>query len=70
LKSWAMKLARRTGMKKAKVALARKLAVIMHRMPRTTGFRAGHRHQPSRSEVPTPGRWIRSLCQEDARASC
>ena len=32
LKSWAMKLARRTGMKKAKVALARKIAVIMHRM--------------------------------------
>jgi len=27
-----MKLARRGGMKKAKVALARKLAVIMHRM--------------------------------------
>jgi len=32
LKSWAMKLARRAGMRKAKVALARKLAVIMHRM--------------------------------------
>jgi transposase len=32
LKSWAMKLAKRIGMKKAKVALARKLAVIMHRM--------------------------------------
>ena len=32
LKSWAAKLARRVGMKKAKVALARKLAVIMHRM--------------------------------------
>jgi len=32
LKSWAMKLARRSGMKKAKVALARKVAVIMHRM--------------------------------------
>ena len=32
LKSWAMKLARRSRMKKAKVALARKLAVIMHRM--------------------------------------
>jgi transposase len=32
LKSWAMKLARRSGMKKAKVALGRKLAVIMHRM--------------------------------------
>jgi transposase len=32
LKSWAMKLARRAGMRKAKVALARKLAVILHRM--------------------------------------
>jgi transposase len=32
LKSWALRLARRVGMKKAKVALARKLAVIMHRM--------------------------------------
>ncbi|MGA8992393.1 MAG: IS110 family transposase, partial [Rhodoplanes sp.] len=30
--SWAMRLAKRAGMKKAKVALARKLAVIMHRM--------------------------------------
>jgi transposase len=32
LKSWAMRLARRAGMNKAKVALARKLAVILHRM--------------------------------------
>jgi len=32
LKSWAMRLAKRVGMKKAKVALARKLAVILHRM--------------------------------------
>jgi len=32
LKSWAMRLAKRAGMRKAKVALARKLAVIMHRM--------------------------------------
>lgn len=32
LKSWAMRIARRSGMKKAKVALARKLAVIMHQM--------------------------------------
>jgi transposase len=32
LKSWAMRIARRAGMAKAKVALARKLAVIMHRM--------------------------------------
>jgi transposase len=32
LKSWAMRITRRAGMSKAKVALARKLAVIMHRM--------------------------------------
>jgi transposase len=32
LKSWAARLAKRAGMNKAKVALARKLAVIMHRM--------------------------------------
>ena len=32
LKSWAMKLARRAGMMKAKVALARKLAVVLNRM--------------------------------------
>jgi transposase len=32
LKSWALRLAKRVGMKKAKVALARKLAVILHRM--------------------------------------
>lgn len=32
LKSWAMRVARRAGMRKAKVALARKLAVILHRM--------------------------------------
>lgn len=32
LKSWAMRLARRAGAKKAKVALARKLAVVLHRM--------------------------------------
>ena len=32
LKSWGLKLAKRAGMKKAKVALARKLAVVLHRM--------------------------------------
>ena len=32
LKAWAMQIARRCGMKKAIVALARRLAVIMHRM--------------------------------------
>jgi transposase len=32
LKSWALRLSKRVGMSKAKVALARKLAVILHRM--------------------------------------
>ena len=32
LKAWAMKTARHRGMKKAIVALARRLAVIMHRI--------------------------------------
>jgi hypothetical protein len=32
LKVWGMKLARRVGTKKALVAVARKLAIIMHRM--------------------------------------
>ena len=76
-----MRLAKRAGMRKAKVALARKLAVILHRMlvdgtlfvvsdaescgcgglteERSRVFGRA-RHQPSRSEVPSPGRWIRS----------
>ncbi len=32
LKSWAVRVAKRAGMRKAKVALARKLAVVLHRM--------------------------------------
>ena len=76
LKSWAMRIARRSGMRKAKVALARKLAVILHRMlvsatpfnaavqrpnrDKHNSFRVGHDTRPSRSEVPSPGRWIRS----------
>jgi len=32
LKSWAARLAVRAGMRRAKVALARKLAVVLHRM--------------------------------------
>ena len=32
LKSWGTRLAARAGMRKAKVALARKLAVVLHRM--------------------------------------
>ncbi len=32
LKAWAMKIARQCGMKRAIVALARRLVVIMHRI--------------------------------------
>ena len=32
LKAWAMRVAARRGAKRAKIALARKLAIIMHRM--------------------------------------
>jgi transposase len=32
LKAWAMRIGTRHGMKKAKVALARKLAVVLHRL--------------------------------------
>ena len=34
LKEWAKKIAKRRGLKKARVALARRLAVIMHAMLR------------------------------------
>jgi len=32
LKAWGLRLAKRSGIKKAKIAVARKLAVLMHRM--------------------------------------
>jgi hypothetical protein len=32
LKAWAIRLAKRSGAKKAKVALARKLATLLHRL--------------------------------------
>jgi transposase len=35
LKNWGLRVARRSGMKKARVAVARKLAVILHSMWRT-----------------------------------
>ncbi|MBV2149060.1 hypothetical protein KRZ98_12295 [Sphingobium sp. AS12] len=34
MKTWAMKIVKRRGFKKARVALARRLAVIMHAMLR------------------------------------
>ena len=47
LKSWAMRIAKRAGMSKAKVALARRLGVIMHRMlVDRTSFNSGARRAP------------------------
>lgn len=44
LKAWGLALAKRIGMRRAKVALARKLAVIMHRMwMDATEFQGGER---------------------------
>lgn len=48
LKRWAMEVARRRGMKRAMVALARKLATILHRM-----WVDGSEFRVGRQEVPT-----------------
>ena len=56
LKSWAMRIKRRAGMSKAKVALARRLAVIMHRMLADgTPFNAAAA-QPNRRDTTVFGR--------------
>ena len=41
LKAWGLALAKRIGMRRAKVAVARKLAVIMHRFSATAANTAG-----------------------------
>jgi transposase len=50
LKAWALRIAKLRGLKRAKVALARKLAVLLHRMWVGTDFRwskaAGRSHRP------------------------
>jgi transposase len=49
LKSWAARLAKRAGIKRAKVALARKLAVILHcRLPDGAPFDAAGRQRHGR----------------------
>jgi hypothetical protein len=56
LKAWAMQIARRCGMKKAIVALARRLAVIMHRIwVDGTEKQHGNRWVISPARDPTPG---------------
>ena len=46
LKAWALRLARRSGAKQAKVALARKLAALLHRLWRKAPPSAGPRRPP------------------------
>lgn len=46
LKTWALAVARRAGMRKAKVALARKLAVVLHRMLRDQTDFVPHKGAP------------------------
>lgn len=74
LKRWAMEVAKRRGMKRAKVALARKLATVLHRIwalmsvssvgARTPSPRKGGTRQRSRRqrhcffEVPSLGRGL------------
>jgi hypothetical protein len=64
LKAWALRLAVRRGVKRARVALARKLAVILHRMwvdgtefrwTRAYAARPGRTPEPA-PEVPSRGR--------------
>ena len=38
LKAWGMRVARRCGMRRAIVAVARRLAVVLHRAVRSTAF--------------------------------
>jgi transposase len=86
LKAWGIRLAKRSGLRKAKVAVARKLAVILHRMWIKAPNSNGHQRRPLNSlhsrttEFPPtrgkrtslPGRW--RWCDRprlcDARKSC
>jgi len=46
LKAWGIRLAKRSGLRKAKVAVARKLAVILHRMWIEAPNSTGHQTRP------------------------
>ena len=50
LRAWGMKLAKARGMARARVAVARKLAVILHGMWRdTSDFRWGKEEAPTKA---------------------
>lgn len=48
MKAWAMKIAGRQGARRAKVALARRMAVTLHRIGSTNRISAGRPHKRSR----------------------
>jgi len=57
LKAWGMRLAKRNGLRKAKVAVARKLAVILHRMwIDGTEFNWSKKERPYRGENSGPSK--------------
>ena len=54
LKAWGLRLAKTVGFKKARVAVARKLAVILHAMWKTNHRSVGARRRHDRAEAPDP----------------
>jgi hypothetical protein len=57
LKDWAFAIARRSTMRKARIALARRLAIIMHAMLRNeTEFAPALGHQSTRQETASSSR--------------
>ncbi len=56
LKSWGMRIAKRRGLRRAQVAVARRLAVVMHRTTAPSFAGAGR----TRKRPPEPGRTTQS----------
>jgi transposase IS116/IS110/IS902 family protein len=69
LKDWAFSIARRSSMRKARVALARRLAIIMHAMLRDgTEFVAAWAQRPQRQETASSSRKERRPREEQTTA--
>ena len=62
VKTWGLAIAKRSSHRKATVAVARKLAVIMHAMWVDGTFYRGDRRQPRRTSAPTPPLRRASCC--------
>jgi transposase len=60
LKTWGMQVAKRSGLRKAKVAVARKLAVILHRMwVDGTEFKWSSKEAATQPPLPRREPWTR-----------